>query len=307
MRVDAADLDANASAGARVAALLPSARELLALTKPHIVLVNAVVAGGGMALAPATIGPWTAALALFCIGAVVGGAGAINMVIERDRDRLMPRTSDRPLPARRLGVGPALGFGLALSTGSITIMALSVNLLTAALGLLGLLLYTLAYTPLKRRTALALPVGAVAGALPPLMGWTAVTGSVATPGLVLAAVLFVWQVPHFLAIAIFRSDEYARAGFRTAASALGARRAWALLTLSAVLLVPVSLLLVPLAVAGCVYFGVAVTAGAGLIVVAGRGLRSDTSASRPARLFFRATLVYLPLLALGLVLDRLVM
>jgi protoheme IX farnesyltransferase len=282
-----------------------AARDIFALTKPHIVLVNALVAGGGMVLAPATVGPWTAALALLCIGAVVGGAGAINMFLEREHDRLMPRTSDRPLPARRLGAGTALVFGLALSAASLAVLALWVNLLTAALGLSGLLLYTLAYTPLKRRTCLALPVGAVAGALPPLMGWTAATGAVAVPGLVLAGTLFLWQLPHFLAIAIHRREEYARAGFRTVVSELGPRRAWVLLALFALTLVPVSLLLVPVAVAGCVFFGVTLSAGLGLAVAAVHGLRSGTDAA--ALLFFRATLVFLPLLALGLVLDRLVM
>ena len=287
---------------ARPSARGTAARDLLALTKPHIVLVSTLVAAGGMALAPSPMPHGQALLVLLGVAALVGGASALNMYLERDLDRLMPRTLSRPLPARRLAARTVLVFGAFLAAGALVALGVVANPLTAALGLTGLAGYTLLYTPLKRRTPLALPVGAATGALPPLMGWTAATGELALPGLVLFAVLFLWQVPHFLAIGIYRKDEYALAGFRTLVGQSGERPAWRRIVVYSTILLPVSLSLVPLGLARGLFGGAAIVLGLGLLAVGISGMWRMTP--HAAVRYFRASLIYLPLVSLGLVLDR---
>ena len=136
-----------------------------------------------------------------------------NAYLEIDKDALMERTANRPLPAGRMHPDVALGYGLALSAAGLLLLALTANLLTALLGLLALIGYVLVYTPLKRITSLATVVGAVPGAIPPMMGWTAASGSLDAGAWALFGILFLWQLPHFLAIAWMYRDDYAQAGF----------------------------------------------------------------------------------------------
>lgn len=285
-------------------------RDLVTLAKPRIVMMSVIVAGGGMALAGPTVSVATALFALLGVGLVVAGAGALNMVLERRSDRLMTRTRERPVAAGRLHPLTGALFGLLLGGGAVALLALLVNPLTALLGAFGLLTYVLLYTPLKRITPGAVLVGGVAGALPPLMGWTAVTGSMDLPGLALFSTLFFWQVPHFIAITVYRSEEYKRAGFPTRIALDGARVAWRHLVLHSAALLVVSLALLPLGTAGWIYGIAALAAGAGLLLQGIRGLRasrsSDDQVQGPglARTYFRWTLIYLPVLAASLVLDR---
>jgi protoheme IX farnesyltransferase len=282
----------------------PSPRDLVALVKPHIVLMSVLMAAGGLALAPADVPLLMAVAALSGTGAIVGGASALNMVMERDRDRLMARTRARPLPAGRLGAPAALWLGLALSALALALLG-AVNVTTALLGAVGLMLYLLAYTPLKTRSSLALPVGAVAGALPPLMGWTAATGAIGAPGGVLFLTLFLWQLPHFIAISLYREHEYARAGFVTLAHQRGHRAARQLVAALSLLLVLASLLLVALGAASWFYGAIALGAGLWLLGLAAHGLRlAPAQVAAWARSYFKVTLSYLPLLALGLMVDR---
>jgi protoheme IX farnesyltransferase len=307
----------SAAAPSQVAAPLTDAagagsvlRDLVTLAKPRIVMMSVFVAGGGMALAGPTVSAATALFALLGVGMVVGGAGALNMVLERIPDRLMTRTRERPVAAGRLH--PLIGaiFGLLLGGGAVALLALMVNPLTALLGAFGLVIYVLIYTPLKRVTPGAVLVGGVAGALPPLMGWTAVTGSMDLPGLALFATLFFWQVPHFIAITVYRSDEYRRAGFPTRIALDGAQVAWRHLVLHSGVLLMVSLALLPLGTASWIYGGAALTAGVSLLLQGIRGLRASRGHADEqqgpglARTYFRWTLVYLPVLAISLVLDR---
>lgn len=280
-------------------------RDLIALTKPRIVMMSTLMAGGGAALAPGALDLSAVLLALLGTGAVVGGASAVNMYLERDRDRLMPRTRTRPLASGRLNPRAALWVGFGLSAASVAMLALLVNRVTAALGLLGLVTYVLMYTPLKTRTTLSLPVGAIAGALPPLMGWTAATGAIGLPGLALFGTLFVWQVPHFMAIALFRSTEYAGAGFVTTVSTRGERAAWRGVVAYSAVLLPVSLVLPAIGHAGWLYAAASGAAGVGLVALALLGLRAGEP--RWARTYFRGTLLYLPAVAFGLMLDRIVL
>src|SRR5579871_310059 len=192
---------------------VPLARDLVALTKPRITALVLLTGAVGTCLAPGHAPAAKRLLALAGTALIVGAANALNMWWERDVDALMSRTRNRPLPAGRMSPDVALAFGLALAVVSAPMLFL-VNVVTGLLGLVALASYVLVYTPLKRSTHWALLVGAVPGAMPPLLGWTATTGSIGLGGALLFVVLFLWQVPHFAAISIFRAGEYARAGLQ---------------------------------------------------------------------------------------------
>src|SRR6516225_11424253 len=170
---------------------LPFARDLVALTKPRITSLVLATSAAGVCLAPGHGTPSTLALALVGTALIVGAANALNMWWERDVDAHMARTRNRPLPAGRLSPDSALAFGLALAVVSGP-MLFVVNAATGLLGLIALVSYVAVYTPLKRHTHWALLVGAVPGAIPPLLGWSTVTGSIGMGGLVLFGVLFLW-------------------------------------------------------------------------------------------------------------------
>lgn len=282
------------------------ARDLWALTKPRVTVVVLLTAAGALGFAPGELS-WTTALwALLGTTLVVGSANALNCWIERDSDGLMSRTKNRPLPAGRLSPDVALWFGLFLGAVSVPMLALLVNPLTGLLGAFALVSYVAIYTPLKRHSWLALIVGAIPGAMPPLMGWTARTGSLDAAGLVLFAVLFVWQLPHFLAIATFRESEYSRAGIRVLPAVRGVfvTRLHAITWAAA--LVPVSLLLVPLGEVGIPYMLVTGAAGLVFLGLTVRGLFAEPSKEtdgRWARGVFFASLLYIPLLYGALFLD----
>jgi protoheme IX farnesyltransferase len=224
---------------------------------------------------------------------------------ERDVDGRMSRTRNRPLPAGRMSPDVALAFGLALALVS-TPMLFVVNVATGLLGLVALVSYVAIYTPLKRHTHLALLVGAVPGAIPPLLGWSTVTGSVGLGGLALFGVLFLWQVPHFAAIAIFRADEYARAGLQVVSVQHGERAARHTVGIFAVLLVATTFLFVPLGLAGRTYLAVATVLGAAFLALALRGLRGGAKleVERWAKRVFAFSIPYLGLLLFALLLDR---
>jgi heme o synthase len=190
-------------------------------------------AAGGMWLAPGPRDAVRAVALLLGTTLVVGAANALNNWLERDVDARMRRTRDRPLPAGRLHPRVALALGLGLPAVALPALGWFTNGLTATLAALALFSYVVVYTPLKQRSPLALVVGAVPGAIPPLMGWTAVTGRLDAGGLALFAVLFCWQLPHFLAVSIYLQDDYARGGLRVFALEHGewwpppsARRSW---------------------------------------------------------------------------------
>lgn len=275
---------------------------LASLTKPRIVVMTALTAVWGLLLAPSSLSIPHALLAVLGTSMCVGSANALNEYIERDIDGFMIRTRNRPLPAKRLRPMQALVFGVVLGLVAILILALFVNYLTAALGAAALGIYVGLYTPMKQRSAWALPVGAVAGAMPPLMGWTAATGQLGVGGVLLAAVLFVWQIPHFLAIAVFRRDDYASAGLKTVPQRASDFVVKAYVLASTITLLLVSLLL-PVAGSGGVTFTVAAAlAGVALTAVSLRGIRRQ-SAEAWARRYFGATLLYLPVLAAATVVE----
>lgn len=284
---------------------LPLVRDLVALTKPRITSIVLVTGAAGACLAPAHVAVRTLLLSLVGTALIVGAANALNMWWERDVDARMTRTQNRPLPAGRLSPDAALAFGLALAAVA-TPMLLLVNLTTGLLGLVALVSYVAVYTPLKPHTHFALLVGAIPGAMPPLMGWTTATGSVGLGGGLLFAVLFLWQVPHFAAITIFRAEDYARAGLMVVSVQRGEHGARRTIAVWTVLLVGASLLFVPLGLAGKAYLGVATALGVGALALAFRGIRGGPRFDGPrwAKRVFAYSIPYLCILLAALLLDR---
>lgn len=272
------------------------------LTKPGVTRMCALTTAGGLMLAPGEIGPVAGLATILGAAMAVGGANAANMWWERDTDRLMARTRRRPLPAGRLAPATALRFAVGLSLASLVVLAVSTNALTVALAAFAILSYVLVYTPLKTRTPLALVIGAVPGAVPPLLGWTAVTDSLDPGGLVLFGIMLVWQIPHFIAIALYRKAEYARAGIRVVPVVRGDAMAKVQAVAWAGLLVPLSLMLTPLGVAGTGYLLCAAALGMVFLAWAFTGL-DDAAGARWARGYFFASLGYLPALTAALALD----
>ncbi|MBC8131914.1 MAG: protoheme IX farnesyltransferase [Deltaproteobacteria bacterium] len=282
---------------------LGAIRDLIELAKPRITGLVMATFAGGMWLAPGDLPRWRAIMTLIGTALIVGAANALNMFIERDVDKLMERTRRRPLPQGRLPASAALVFGTALAAIAIPLLLLAGNALTGVLGGLAFVSYVAIYTPMKRTSAAALFVGAVPGALPPLMGWTAVTGHIDAGALALFGILFLWQIPHFLAIAIYRCDDYGRAGFEILPLSIGDRPTRLVIIGSSAALVATSLVLAPLHVAGAIYSVTAALLGVGFFVWGLAGLRRAANRFWARSLFF-ASLVYLTLLFAALIIDR---
>src|SRR5438874_331106 len=217
--------------------------DYVALTKPRLnFLVVATSAAGYYLGAARTIDAAAMAQAVAGTALVAGGAAVLNQLYERDTDALMRRTRQRPLPDGRVSPGDARFFGFALSTAGLALLATRANWLAATLALATLVVYLLIYTPLKRRTPLSTLVGAVPGALPALIGWTASHGTITAGGAALFAIVFLWQIPHFMAIAWLYRDDYSKAGFpMLPVIEPEGRRAGRQAVLYALALVPVSL------------------------------------------------------------------
>jgi protoheme IX farnesyltransferase len=277
-------------------------RDLVALTKPRVTLLVLATAAIGMGVAPGTLGARRALWMLLGTWLCVASANALNCFIERDSDKRMRRTATRPLPAGRLDPNLARAFGLALGLVSLPVLALATNVVTSVLGLVALVSYVGVYTPMKQRSMFALIVGAVPGALPPLMGYAAVSGELGAKGLLLFALMFLWQIPHVIGLGAFRREDYVAAGIRVLPAVLGAERtrlhavAWCLL------LVAVSLLPQWFGWTGPLYLSVALALGAWFTASTLRPCPSAELAQWGRRVFF-TSLLYLPLLFLALLVD----
>jgi protoheme IX farnesyltransferase len=274
--------------------------DLVALVKPNIMVMALLTAAGGMSLAPGDAPPGRALWLILGTALIVGSANTLNMWLERDIDCLMARTRNRPLPQHRLEARTALIFGAAQGALSLPALAM-VNLVTAGLGLVALLMYVGVYTPMKQRSHWAAWVGAVPGALPALMGWTAATGHVSLGGLAVFGVLFFWQIPHFHAIAIYRQRDYDAAGLKTLPGTHGLAAARHHIVFYLGVQVAVSLVLVPLGIVGLPYLITAAVLGVGVLVQGASGLRGGTQ--KWARTVFLASIIYLPVLFAVMVLD----
>ena len=235
---------------------------------------------------------------------VAGGAAALNQVWERETDALMRRTQTRPIPGGRLRAFDGTMFGTVLSTVGLIELGWQVNLISAAVAAATLISYVLVYTPLKKRTSLATLIGAVPGALPPVIGWAAATGTISLPAFVLFGIVFLWQMPHFLAIAWLYREDYSRAGIPLLpVLEPDGRRTGQQALLYAAALWPVSLLPALVGIAGAPYSIVATVLGFGLIALSALFARDRTT--RTARHLFLYSITYLPLLWGALVIDRL--
>ena len=280
--------------------------DLSEMTKPGITLMVVLTAGLGFLLASAERGVfsfWLLLHSLLGTGLVSAGASVLNQVLERDTDARMRRTADRPLAAGRFDPDAALLFGVTLGVGGLLYLAVAVNLLTALLGAVALAGYVFVYTPLKRVSSLATVLGAVPGAIPPMMGWSAVQDRLDPAAWVLFGLLFFWQMPHFLAIAWLCREDYASAGFPmlTVGDPDGRRTARQVLLYGAAL-VPVSLLPSILGLTGAVYFAGALALGLGYF---GFGAAFARRRSTPAaRWLMLASILYLPAVLMVMLVDR---
>jgi heme o synthase len=274
--------------------------DLVALVKPRIMVMALLTAAGAMSLAPGDVPPGRALWLIVGTALIVGSANTLNMWLERDIDCLMSRTRNRPLPQHRLDPRTALVFGAIQGALSLPALAMT-NFVTAALGLVALVMYVGVYTPMKQRSHWATWIGAVPGALPALMGWTAATGRIELAGLTVFGVLMVWQIPHFHAIALYRRRDYDAAGLKTLPGTHGIAATRRHIVGYLVVQVAVSLALVPLGVAGLPYLVTASVLGAAVVIHGASGLGGGTE--RWARAVFLASIVYLPVLFAVMVLD----
>jgi protoheme IX farnesyltransferase len=285
----------------RIAApALSGVRDLAILTKPRVTSLVVCTAMAGAGLAPHRTQAARVVAALVGTTLMVAAANVLNMWLERDVDALMARTRDRPLPSGRLAPRTALAFGAGLALVATLLLAASCTV-TVLLGLAALALYVGAYTPLKRRTDLALLVGAVPGALPPLMGWSAAAGAIEWRGALLFALVFAWQLVHVAAIAIARHSEYLAASMPVVSVKRGPTVATRTVRAAAPLVVAVSLVLLPVGLGGSVYAAAAVAAGGALL-----GCSLLGKGGRWARRVFIVSNVYLAVLLLALVVDRMI-
>jgi protoheme IX farnesyltransferase len=281
-------------------------RDYIDLLKPRVMSLVVFTGLIGLLIAPAHVHPFVASLAVLSIALGSGAAGAINMWYERDLDALMVRTANRPLPAGRVAPDDALGLGVLLSIFSVLLMALATNFVAAALLVTAILFYVFVYTIwLKRRTPQNIVIGGAAGAFPPMIGWAAATGDVSAVGIALFLLIFLWTPPHFWALALYRSDDYRRAGVPMLPVVAGARETKRQMLIYTLVLLPVALAPTLLGAVGWLYGTVATTFSAAFIAHAFNVWRTadDESAHAAARRMFKFSLFYLAILFAALPLD----
>jgi heme o synthase len=278
--------------------------DYVALTKPRLNFLVVLTSAAGYYLGARTPpNLWLMVQAVGGTALVAGGAAVLNQVYERDTDAMMRRTMHRPLPDRRVSPADARAFGLALVAVGLALLAFTANAVAALLALVTVVVYLVVYTPMKRRSSASTLVGAIPGALPPLIGWAASHGSIAIGGWTLFAIVFLWQIPHFMAIAWMYRDDYRSAGFpmlpviepdgrRTGRHAL-----W-----YAAALLPLSLMPTFVGLSGWIYFWVALGLGIAFLALAARFAAARTE--RAARWLFFGSISYLPLLWATMVLNH---
>src|SRR5216683_227260 len=269
--------------------------DYLQILKPRVMSLVVFTGFVGLVVAPGHLHPVLAAIAVLCIAVGAGASGAINMWYDRDIDGVMRRTAMRPLPAGRMMPGEALGFGIVLAVGSVVVMGLAVNWAAAALLALTIAFYVFVYTIwLKRRTPQNIVIGGAAGALPPLIGWAAVTGDIGWGAVALFGIVFFWTPPHLWALYLYRAGEYAAAGIPMLPVVAGARETKRQMLLYTLILWPATLMPWLLGVAGPVY---GVCAGVLSLLFTGSAVRvwreSGDAGERSARQMFAFSLLYL--------------
>jgi heme o synthase len=281
-------------------------RDYIDLLKPRVMSLVVFTGLVGIVIAPVHLHPFEAFLAVLAIALGSGAAGAINMWYERDLDALMERTRNRPLPAGRVAPDDALALGVLLSIFSVLLMSLSTNFVAAGLLTAAILFYVFVYTVwLKRRTPQNIVIGGAAGAFPPMIGWAAATGDVSSVGIALFLLIFLWTPPHFWALALYRSDDYRRAGVPMLPVVAGPRHTKRQMLIYTLVLLPVALAPTLLGAVGWFYGTVATVLSLAFIAHALAVWRTedDETAYPAARRMFYFSLLYLALLFAALPLD----
>lgn len=281
------------------------ALDFVALGKPRLNFLVVVSALAGYVMGGSEgLGTLRLAGMLLGTGLVAGGASAFNQVYERDVDALMRRTRLRPLPDGRVQPIEAVAFAAAVCATGLLVLAATANLLAAAVALATLLTYVVIYTPMKRRTAFATVVGAIPGALPPIIGWAAARGSLSAEAWTLFGIVFLWQLPHFLAIAWMFRDDYSRAGFpMLPVIEPDGRSTGRQAVLYGAVLIPLSLTPTLMRLTGNVYFAGALLLGLAFLALTIRFARSRSD--RDARTLFFSSIMYLPLIWILMIADKL--
>jgi len=283
-----------------------SVGDYFALLKPRVMSLVIFTGLAGLVAAPGHIDPATAFVALLCIAVAAGASGALNMAYDADIDSVMSRTATRPIPMGRIAPGEALGFGWVLSVAAVTVMALFVNFAAAALLAFTIFVYVGVYTLwLKRRTPQNIVIGGLSGALPPAIGWAAVTGSLSLMPILLVAIIFLWTPPHFWALSLWRSDDYARAGVPMMPVVRGKTSTRRQILAYTAVLIPLGIAPAAIGAAGPIYLAAAAGIGAWFAVEAVSVFRERDDAKEPAaHRLFRVSLVYMFALFASLIVER---
>ena len=284
----------------------PSVADFWNLLKPRVMSLVIFTGFAGMFLAPTSIHPILFIISLFAIAAGAGASGVINQWYDSDIDAVMQRTQNRPIPAGAVEPAEALSFGLIISALSVLVLGLASNWLAAGLLAFTIFFYGVVYTIwLKRSTPQNIVIGGAAGALPPVIGWAAVSGSLSIEPLLLFAIIFMWTPPHFWALALFRNEDYTRAGVPMMPVVAGEAETRRQILIYAVLLAPLGVLPAFIGMSSLLYGVVAAGLGLNFIRLSRALMQSPDDAA--ARRLFGFSIVYLFLLFLGLVIDRAIM
>ena len=272
------------------------AGDYLALLKPRVMSLVVFTAFVGLVAAPVAVNPLIAVIAILSIAVGAGASGALNMWYDADIDAMMSRTASRPVPSGRVAPGEALAFGLVLSVLSVMTLGVLVDWLAAALLAFTIFFYAVVYTMwLKRWTPQNIVIGGAAGAFPPMIGWAAATGTVSLESVILFLIIFLWTPPHFWALALFKSEDYARAGIPMMPNVAGEASTRRQIFVYSLLIAPVGVLPAFLGSASVFYGIVAAGLGAGFVWYAWKvlGMRDEDRAMKPAKALFGYSLLYL--------------
>jgi protoheme IX farnesyltransferase len=281
--------------------------DFLALLKPRVMSLVVFTGLAGIVAAPGHLHPLTAFTALLCIAVAAGASGCLNMAYDSDIDRLMTRTATRPIPMGYVGRDEALAFGWTLSVASVAIMGLFVNFLAAGLLAFTVFFYVVVYTLwLKRRTPQNIVIGGLSGALPPAIGWASVTGDLSLAPLLLVAIIFMWTPPHFWALSLWRSEDYARAGVPMLPVVSGKPHTRFQILLYTLVLVPLGVLPAFLHIGGALYLAVSAGIGLWFLWEAIATYRETNETKEPAaHRLFGVSLLYMTVLFAALIVEKL--
>jgi protoheme IX farnesyltransferase len=281
--------------------------DFLALLKPRVMSLVVFTGLAGIVAAPGHVHPLTAFTALLCIAVAAGASGCLNMAYDSDIDRLMTRTATRPIPMGHVAREDALAFGWTLSVASVATMGLFVNFLAAGLLAFTIFFYVVVYTLwLKRRTPQNIVIGGLSGALPPAIGWAAVTGNLTLAPLLLVAIIFMWTPPHFWALSLWRSGDYARAGVPMLPVVMGKSHTRFQILLYSLVLVPLGVLPAFLHIGGWLYLAAAGGIGLWFLWEAGRTYVEKNQDKEPAaHRLFGVSLLYMSAVFAALIVEKL--